>query len=282
MMTNNRHWSAERWANQITLLLNIALGVDRFPVQIGEIAKEYSHQVFPSDPITVVKGHLLPDFEGALFRAPSRKSGWGIFYNDSIASRGRINFTLGHEFGHYLLHRELYPEGLQCREDQYVRWDSELGQIEQQANLFAANLLMPHDDFRRLAPVKDKITLEELGECAARYDVSLVACILRWLDFTERRAVLVLSRDGFILWARSSAQALRTGAFFRTSNLPPVAVPIQSLAHQIDKRGLITQREMPEATWFQNEGCVEEAVSSTQHDFVVSLLHLSSSPPSYL
>ncbi len=26
--------------------------------------------------------------------------GWGIFYNNAIASEGRINFTLGHEFGH--------------------------------------------------------------------------------------------------------------------------------------------------------------------------------------
>jgi len=29
-----------------------------------------------------------------------------------------------------------------------VRWDSEYGQVEHQANLFAANFLMPLDDFR--------------------------------------------------------------------------------------------------------------------------------------
>jgi Zn-dependent peptidase ImmA (M78 family) len=70
-------------------------------------------------------------------------------YNGALSSPGRINFTLTHEFGHYLLHRFAYPKGIKCSEDAVSQWDSPHGRIEPQANTFAANLLLPRDDFRR-------------------------------------------------------------------------------------------------------------------------------------
>lgn len=76
---------------------------------------------------------------------------------------------------------------------------------------------MPLDDYRQQIDALAKTDLEMLSHCADRYRISLIAAVLRWLDYTERRAVLVVSRDGFILWSRFSKQALKTGAFFRTS-----------------------------------------------------------------
>jgi Zn-dependent peptidase ImmA (M78 family) len=73
----------------------------------------------------------------------------GIFFNRGLASAGRISFTLAHELGHYLIHRVAYPNGFRCGDQDVVRWDSEYGQVEHQANVFAANLLMPLDDYRR-------------------------------------------------------------------------------------------------------------------------------------
>jgi hypothetical protein len=92
--------SPERWAIDISVLLNTVFGKDRFPVDVPVIAREYSAQRYPSDPVSLVVGQSLPGFDGALYRASSGKKGWGIFYNSAIASRGRINFTLAHEFGH--------------------------------------------------------------------------------------------------------------------------------------------------------------------------------------
>src|SRR4051794_34695953 len=91
-----------RWAIDLSLLLNAVLGSNRFPVDIPAVAKEYSLKRYPDDPISLVKGAELPGFDGALHRAPTGKKGWGIVYNNAIASKGRINFTLAHEFGHYL------------------------------------------------------------------------------------------------------------------------------------------------------------------------------------
>lgn len=223
--------SPKRWAIDISQVLNKVLGPDHFPINVEQVAREYSRQRFPDDPVTLVAGEVLPRFDGALVRSPSGKNGWGIIYNKAIRSPGRINFTLAHEFGHYLLHRLAYPTGLQCGEQDVVRWDSEYGQIEYQANVFASYLLMPLDDFRRQIDSRTEADLELLGACAKRYNVSLIAATLKWLEYTERRAVIVVSRDDFILWARSSTPALKSGAFFRTSK-GPIPVPIKSLAAQ--------------------------------------------------
>ncbi|MET4235188.1 hypothetical protein ABIA85_008496 [Bradyrhizobium sp. LA6.10] len=151
---------ALRWAIDISLVLNAVLGKDRFPVDVALVAREYSTQRYPDDSVSLVVGRSRPGFDGALYRAPAGKRGWGIFYNSAIASTGRINFTLGHEFGHYLIHRLAYPDGLQCGEQDVVRWDSEDGQIEHQANVFSAGLLTPLDDFRRQIPERDKVDLD--------------------------------------------------------------------------------------------------------------------------
>lgn len=268
--------SPKRWAIEISQVLNQVLGPEHFPINVEQVAREYSRQRFPDDPITLIAGEVLPRFDGALVRSPSGKNGWGIIYNKAINSRGRINFTLAHEFGHYLLHRLKYPRGLQCGEQDVVRWDSEYGQIEYQANVFASYLLMPLDDFRRQIDPRTEANLEMLGLCAKRYNVSLMAATLKWLEYTERRAVVVVSRDDFILWARSSTPALKTGAFFRTSG-SPIPVPTGSLAAgEISDASSI---ELPPGTWFKDEPCQEMAVSSEQYEFTISLLSLSNDSP---
>lgn len=265
--------SPERCANEISILLNAYKGADRFPVDVIEIATLFSVQRFPDDPISLVVGDDLPNFDGALYRAPQGKKGWGIIYNNRITSDGRINFTLAHEFGHYLLHRVNYPDGLYCSSNKVAEWDSAYGQIENQANVFAASLLMPLDDFRRQIPPSVHADIDMLSACADRYKVSFLAVCLRWLQYTEKRAVLVVSRDGFILWAKPSGPALRSGIFFRTKG-PPIEIPRGSLAAQprlaADPRvGVGLQPR----TWFAEE-VREMAIHSDQYDFAISLLLL--------
>jgi hypothetical protein len=244
------------------------------------IAREYSKQRFPDDPIISVQGDDLPAFDGALFKAKAGRKGWGIIYNNAMTSKGRINFTLAHEFGHYLLHRIAYPNGFQCGQQQIVRWDSEYGQVEYQANVFAANFLMPLDDFRRQISGTAAVDLEMLSACAERYRVSLIAAVLRWLSYTEKRAILVVSRDGFILWARSSEPAWRTGAFFKTS-AGPTEVPTTALP---SRRELLVARraaiDHPRGIWLR-EPAREMAILAERYDFALSLLLLDDAAPAF-
>lgn len=268
----------KRWANELTAVLNARDGTDRFPVDIEWLAKEYSRHLFPDDPISLIQGDSLPGFEGALIKAPEGEIGWGIFYNSDIASSGRINFTLGHEFGHYLLHRQDHPDGIQCTDEDMVRWESDNRQIEQQANDFAATLLMPFSDYRRQIDSTAQPTLDDIGLCAERYGVSLIAATLQWLQYTERRAILVKSVDGFIDWARSSQPALRTGTFFKTAGRPPIEIPAVSLPVRTELlEGGKGIAEHGPATWL-TEPCVEHTLVSTQYDFALSLLHLADAP----
>lgn len=266
----------QRWAFRLTHILNACMGSDRFPISVDVLAKDISHQLYPDDPITLVKGADLYGFEGCLAKAPKDKKGWGIIYNKQMQSQGRIKFTLAHELGHYLLHRTEYPEGVRCGEQDFLRWDSEYGQIEHQANIFAANLLMPLDDFRSQIEAQAKADLSTISHCADRYGVSLIAATLRWIEYTERRAILVVSRSGFILWARSSKSALKTGAFFKTANRAPIPVPQHSFAaNPIVVRQQHSAISMPKNTWLLNESCEETSIFSEQYDFNISLLQLN-------
>lgn len=280
-MTRDR-MTPQKWAFQLTHILNAyAYEHERFPVNVKAIAEDFSHQKYPDDPITNVTGAMLPQFEGGLFKAPAGKKGWGIVYNNSMQSKGRINYTLAHELRHYLLHRMDYPDGIECGEQDMVRWDSAFGQIEHEANVFAANLLMPLDDYRKQIGPRKTIDLDMIGHCADRYEVSLIAAILRWIEYTECRAVLVVSRDGFILWARSSKAAFRSGIFLKTSNRPPIPIPAGSLAS-----GRLTSKNQRKGvklhlgTWFE-ESCEEMVIFSELYDFTISVLQLANNHADY-
>jgi hypothetical protein len=59
-------FTPERWAFEITHVLNAAFGADRFPIDIPMVALEYSKQRFPDDPIVGVKRTLRgPQVRGA-------------------------------------------------------------------------------------------------------------------------------------------------------------------------------------------------------------------------
>jgi hypothetical protein len=180
--------------------------------------------------------------------------------------------TAAHEFGHYLLHRKKYPQGFRCNEAAVDgRTKSE---IEREANEFAATLLMPLDDFRCQIPAKSRPDFDQLSACATRYDVSLVAVILRWLRYTERRSIIVVSRDGYMKWAWPSEPALKTRRYFKTSG-SPVEVPLLSSVGRGEfndeaRNGV----QHPAGVWFE-EPVTELSIRSQRYDLNYTLLHLS-------
>lgn len=268
---NKKVRSPKRYANDISTVLNATFGSDRFPINIAEIAKEYSLQCFPKEPITKIEGASLPGFEGALYPSSRGNKRWVIFYNSDIPSRGRINYTVAHEFGHYLLHRIAYPDGLQCSTQDTLRWDSEYSQVEYQANDFAATLLMPLDDYRRQLSVKDKPIFRDISKCADRYGVSLIAATIRWLQYTSRYACLVVSVDGFILWARSSKKAFKAGIYYKSGQ----SLPEKSLAATNNKKdGNSAFYKHGKDVWFAGES-EEQVIFSEQYDFTISLVYFS-------
>ncbi|MDT3706024.1 MAG: ImmA/IrrE family metallo-endopeptidase [Thiobacillus sp.] len=272
-------------ANRLSRLLSLSRGVDRFPVDVEELAIGYAAQFGHDDPIASVVGADLPGFEGALYRVEkSGKHEWALIYNSAIEVPGRIRFTMAHELGHYILHRKNRDE-FQCSESDMLHWESDEKRQEAEADVFASYLLMPIDDFQRTIGT-DTVDLDVLDHCAQRYGVSLTAAILKWLEFTSQRAILVMSTEGHMLWARSSQSALRSGAFFRTKNAV-VPIPAGSLAASTEsatpeKQGI----ELAARTWFPKEpagmSLREMRIVSDRYEQTMSLLILPKAEPRWM
>lgn len=258
-----------RHANQVTQMLDHVLGRDRYPVNVAEVALQVSMARFPDDPIERAVGDNLPGLDGALLKiAPDR--GWAIVYNNGIKSGGRINFTLAHEFGHYLIHRQTYPKGFNCSSSDITRQDSGYRKIELEANEFSAYLLMPLHDFRTQIEPTEKPDWEKLSRCAARYDVSLIAATLRWLEYTSLNAVLAVSRDGYIDWGKSSNRAFMSGHYFTKRKMTEVPQASPAAQHGLVTGQSETVRHAP-GSWFC-EAVTEMVIRSDAYDFTLSLL----------
>ena len=258
------------WANRLSSILNLTHGSDRFPVDVKALAFGFSQELYPEDAIENIKAVQLPGFEGALFPRATDVGGWNIFYNDKIQSTGRINYTLAHELAHYLMHRTESRHSFECSIDDLNGRENE--RMEREANEFAASLLMPLDDFRLQLEDIARPSANDISNIATRYQVSWTAACLRWLEYTPQSAILVVSRDDFVLWSRSSRLALKQGAFYRSRN-QTYCMPEGSLAviGQADSTGDPAAHDA--TVWF-DRASREYCISSSVYDFKLSLIHL--------
>lgn len=243
-------WTPPRAASKIIKVVETVFtthGMDRFPLDVATVALEASKIFGWSDPICKVQAASIKRFEGALFPNGDR-SEWLLLYNDTIASAGRVRFTQAHELGHYVLHRAK-RDGFQCGDSDILHQPGDEANIETQADAFASYLLMPIDDFRK--QIRGTVDLNLLGQCADRYGVSLTAAVLKWLQFTEEKAMLVVSRSGFVDWAWSSETAFKAGAFIR-SKRDVVEIQIGTVAADDSVRLEREGREVSASAWFKH------------------------------
>ena len=216
--------SPHKEANRLSMMLRMALGEDRFPIDVSRLALEVSKN--NEDPIEKVVSGDLPGFEGML-RAHRKRPAWHIVYNEQPRYRGRERFTVAHELGHYTLHRPKLGQAdyhggqlarscdFQCLPLQSNAWKAAEKLREEEADTFASYLLMPLDDYREQVDGLE-MTRGLLGHITDRYGVSLLAAVRKWIEFTDRRAAMVVATDGFALWGRASRAAFKSGVFIKS------------------------------------------------------------------
>lgn len=269
-MTEPKQPKAE--ANRISHMLRLVLGDARFPVNIEELALDYSRQRFPDSPIDKVIGETIDGFQGML-TANKAKTKWLILYNSAVSSLGRKRFTIAHEFGHYLLHRHASGE-FHCGIDDIETGHQNKSDIESDADQFASTLLMPLDDFRKQTD-GHSISFDLLGHCADRYGVSLTAAALRWIEIADGRAVLVASRDDHMLWAKSNEAAFKSGAVFATRKRA-IALPRDALAYSDNCSATNQTQSIRAQVWFAREPANVELTEMTKiagnYDYTLTLL----------
>lgn len=108
---------------------------------------------------------------------------------------------IAHEIGHFLLHKAitvLFSDTRQTLSDWHKK-----GKHEQEANEFAAELLMPADLFRQLA-VGRKLTLGLIEELATFFGISITAAFLRYVKLGNYPIMVIYVEDGKVGWKRCS------------------------------------------------------------------------------
>jgi hypothetical protein len=147
--------------------------------------------------------------------------------------------------------------------------------MEAQPDMFASYLLMPLPDYRQ--QVWRAVDLDVMRHCADRYGVSVTAAILKWLSYTEEKAIVVMSIDGYMKWSWSSTPAFKSGAFFRTRTsaiLIPAGTLAANEAVNIERVGT----SIPASLWFPyaepQVHLREMKLYSDHYDVVMTLLVL--------
>jgi len=148
-------------------------GITEAPVPVSKIAKSKGARIFVDALDGDLSGFLYRDKEQAVI---------GVNTSHSAA---RQNFTIAHELGHLLLHDQ---ERLHIDHEFRVRLRSTLSsqgtdEAEQEANFFAASLLMPREFIERDLAEEEFVDIfdddEFLHGLARKYGVSNQALAIR-------------------------------------------------------------------------------------------------------
>lgn len=118
--------------------------------------------------IEIIETDLGREVSGFLERIGSV---WKIYVN-KYESESRKRFTIAHELGHFVCHGDKYASSGTSEPDKiFFRDESSLSSQEQEANNFAANLLMPEDVF------KDRVNsgVRKIVDLAAEFQLSTAA-----------------------------------------------------------------------------------------------------------
>ena len=169
------------------------------------------------------------NFEGALVRAKGIPLGT-ILVNRAIREPARKLFTIAHELGHYVL-PDHGDEAGPCVRGDVENFDQRIAKREHEANLFAAELVMPEETVRPLA-ARDP-SFEVVEELAAGCGASLTASAYRLVDRSTHALALVWSTGGRVRWYHRSEEfrpkirveelspATVAADYFRNGDSPP-------------------------------------------------------------
>lgn len=185
-------------------------------IRLTQLWQEHGPNTYPLDIAGLIDGAIqrsgfrgslktrkrrFSSFEGCLVRAKNTDR-WTILLNEKVRNKRRLRFTHAHELGHFMCHREMRDRFVDDEESLNDFHDA----IETEANVFASWLLMPANLLRNEF-ARDRWTTDTLRKIGNRFECSLQASALRYVELSSKPTAFVVSRDGIILWACKSDTA---------------------------------------------------------------------------
>src|SRR5713101_1304630 len=187
----------------------------------------------------------LDTAEGRLIASPN---GGCIRISDAVTNQGRRRFIIGHELGHFCLHKAMSALDTAA---ELSDWRS--GSRETEANIFSGELLMPEFLFRPQSGGKEP-SIALLDQLAEEFSTSTLATGVQYATYTSEPVAVVVSRAERVLWLRRS----ESFEFWIRDTLHPY-----SAAHEIlsgksgDTSGMV---DVPAFAWLPKFEGDEDAV----------------------
>jgi Zn-dependent peptidase ImmA (M78 family) len=224
--------------------------------------------------ITYSFGHYLDYFDGLL---ECRNRQFHIFLNldtNRGAESPRARFSFAHELGHYFLdwHRCALDRGVPPHGS---RADFESGNLaEREADMFAANLLLPANEMRKVA--HRRIDAPEIARLSQHFCTSLSATAIRCARLSLSPLIVMRWTATMRAWCWSSnefEQRTDNKAFRSIERLPLDSATRETLGCALSKREFIVTKGTTLATWFPNiragssfdDIMIEECISLGPH-----------------
>lgn len=193
-----------------------------------------------------------------------------ITINSNLGNEGRIRFTISHEIGHYLMHKEkrFHVDDI----DSLMQWN-EYYKMESEANYFAAELLMPTNVFNEVTYKKmfSKKLIEELSNL---FQTSVTSTAIRYAEEGYDPVLLVCIKDGEIKWFKKNNEF----KFF--ANIKPGDdISNISVIYEILKQGkkYHEAQEIDPEAWgisdkFNQYKFYEECIDLSQYGYALSFI----------
>jgi Zn-dependent peptidase ImmA (M78 family) len=164
--------------------------------------------------------------EGQSGYALTKRDGSSVIIVNELERRERQRFSTCHEVGHIVLrlksdHRETPSWSYSKRDENEIACD-----------IFAAELLMPFDAFKRDVD-REEPSFELVERLRAQYVVSFSACASRLAAVTQYPCAFV-TMSSSVIWHASRSKSLRD---LNAWIVPKSPIPLGSVAHRLVKDG---------------------------------------------
>lgn len=174
----------------------------------------------------------------------------------------RMRFSIAHELGHWNYHR---GRSFSCRADDWVEGYSTKPIVEQEADEYAANLLMPAFMFNPLARAIKRPTFDSVIDLAAQFNTSLTATTIRLVESNTWPLILVSHTAQGRAWFKRSKDV--PDRWFPQKDLDSDSIAFDRLFGNQER---IRAQKIGAEAWFDSRG-------AERFDIVEDAIRISSS-----
>jgi Zn-dependent peptidase ImmA (M78 family) len=247
------------------------------------IGKVMPEAIIRGEGIKVLYGRYANEFDGIIEHKTDQFEIRCNLDRQNLPDSPRGRFTLAHELGHYFIdeHREALVSGVIRPQPSFCDDPSKQAQREQEANLFASNLLMPpkrYTAFLRRARKR----LSGIVDTAEKFDVSITCAAIRYVENEIEPSIVIYWPRNEDRWEWPS-RALRAGNYGRVvpvlASLPNDA-PTRICDTLDGKRSGVIGGKTRASIWFpslpkENDFVLREEAFNLGRHGVLSLLTIA-------